>query len=65
MSMSKQVIERIVALPLLNDNELASIIDAVAAMLLAKYVHSYMLWLLLSYRHVKSTHPCSIYGKYL
>ena len=42
-------------MPLLNDNELAPLIDAVAARLLAIYVHSHILWLLLSYLQVKST----------
>ena len=57
--------ERIVAMPLLNDNELAPIIDAVPARLQAAYVHSYMLWLLFSYLLVLSLliHVVRICGK--
>ena len=40
MSMSKQVIERIVALPLLNDNELAPIIDAACSSNAAGQIHT-------------------------
>ena len=33
----------------MHDNELAPIIDAVAARLLDKYIHSYMLWLIVAF----------------
>ena len=52
-------------MPLLNDNELAPIRDAVVPRLQAKYMHSYMLWLLLSYtsRVNLLIHVVSIHGK--